>query len=59
MSDKRFEIIVKQGKLEPFKIIRDNKTGVLYMHHITGYAGGLTVMVDPQGKPLIDEEYKK
>lgn len=59
MSEKRFEIIDKQGKLEQFKVIRDNETGVLYMHHLVGYAGGLTVLVDSQGKPLIDEEYKQ
>lgn len=59
MSEKRFEVIDKHGKLEQFKVIRDNETGVLYMSHIVGYAGGVTVMVDPQGKPLIDKEYKK
>ncbi|MCS0670113.1 DUF6440 family protein [Cytobacillus firmus] len=31
MDSNRFEIIYTQGKLELFKIIRDNQTGVLYM----------------------------
>lgn len=59
MSEKRFEVIDKHGKLEQFSVIRDDQTGVLYLSHIVGLADGLTVMVDPQGKPLIDEEYNK
>ncbi|WP_249316614.1 DUF6440 family protein [Bacillus sp. FJAT-50079] len=41
MSEKRFEIIYTQGKLELFRIIRDNVTGVLYMQNHTGAGGGL------------------
>lgn len=48
-----------QGKLEIFKIIRDNDTGVLYMLNHTGAGGGLTVMVDQEGNPLVDEGFKK
>lgn len=59
MREKRFETIEKQGKLEQFQVIRDNETGVLYMSHMFGYSGGLTVMVDQEGKPLIDENYRK
>lgn len=57
MSSKRFEVIDKQGKLEQFKVIRDNETGVLYMSHHVGYGGGLTVMVDEEGKPLVDKDW--
>lgn len=39
------------------KIIRDNETGVLYMLHQAGNGAGLTVMVDRDGKPLVDENY--
>lgn len=56
MSSKRFEVIDQQGKLERFKVIRDNETGVLYMSHHVGYGGGLTVMVDEEGKPLVDKD---
>lgn len=56
--EKRFEVIHKQGAMEVFKIIRDNETGVLYMSNHSGYGGGITVMVDPDGKPLIDEDFK-
>ena len=59
MSEKRFEIVEKQGKIEQFKVIRDNQTGVLYMSHVVGYSGGLTMMVDQEGKPLIDENFRK
>ncbi|WP_432355720.1 DUF6440 family protein [Sporosarcina sp. A2] len=57
MDNKRFEIIEKQGKMVQFQIIRDNQTGVLYMSHAAGYGLGLTVMVDQDGKPLVDTEY--
>jgi len=59
MNSKRFEIIYTQGKLELFKIIRDNQTGVLYMSNFSEAGSGLTVMVDQEGKPLVDENYKK
>lgn len=57
MSEKRFEIIEKQGKLEQLRVIRDNETGVLYMSQVVGYAGGITVLVDRDGKPLIDDAF--
>lgn len=59
MVENRFEIIEKQGKLVQFQIIRDNQTGVLYMSHAAGYGLGLTVMVDQEGKPLVDADYMK
>lgn len=33
----------------------DNETGVMYLFVKDGYGGGLTVMVDKDGKPLIWE----
>ncbi|MFJ7931309.1 DUF6440 family protein [Peribacillus sp. NPDC094092] len=59
MDSNRFEIIYTQGKLELFKIIRDNQTGVLYMLNLSAAGSGLTVMVDQEGKPLVDENFKK
>lgn len=39
------------------KIITDNETGVQYLFVSDGYGqGGLTVLVDADGKPLIEEE---
>ncbi|WP_313238393.1 DUF6440 family protein [Sporosarcina ureae] len=39
--------------------MQDNKTSVLHMSHAMGYGLGLTVIVDPEGKPLVDLEYQK
>lgn len=36
----------------------DKETGVMYLFVINGYGGGLTVMVDEDGKPLIWDEQK-
>lgn len=59
MKYKRFEEIYSQGKLTVTKILRDNETGILYMVHQEGYGMGLTVMVDKEGKPLVDKGYYK
>lgn len=34
-------------------VFADSETGVMYMHTYVGDAGGLTVMVDASGNPLI------
>ena len=31
----------------------DKETGVNYLYHASGYAGGLTVLLDKDGKPVI------
>ena len=31
----------------------DTKTGVNYIYHSTGYSGGLTPLLDREGKPVI------
>ena len=36
----------------------DSETGVQYLWVRTGYAGGLTVLLDHDGKPLIAEGYR-
>lgn len=33
-------------------ILRDRTTGVCYLWHRDGYAGGLTVLLQPDGKPV-------
>lgn len=56
---KRFEISEKGGLMEGTRIIVDTETGVQYlMAHWTN-VGGLTVLVDQDGKPLLDERYAK
>ena len=39
------------------KIIVDKEAGVLYLWHNEGDAGGLTVMLDAEGKPLLYEDF--
>ncbi|MBA9028590.1 DUF6440 family protein [Peribacillus huizhouensis] len=41
------------------KVIRDNETGILYMFQQEGYGAGLTVMVDQEGNPLVDKNFKR
>lgn len=57
MSTKRFEEVYNQGKLKVTKVLRDNETGVMYLVHQEGYGMGLTVLVDEDGKPLVDKKY--
>lgn len=37
-------------------IYADKETNVLYFWHLDGYAGGLSVMLDENGKPLLWEK---
>ena len=39
--------------LTDFEIWVDKETGVNYLFHASGYAGGLTVMLDKDGKPIV------
>ncbi|AKA67273.1 DUF6440 family protein [Clostridium scatologenes] len=52
-KNKRFEVVYSEGNLEGNKIIRDKQTGVNYLFSFAGYAGGLTVLLDENGKPVI------
>ena len=53
MADKRFEKVYSQGTLECFEIWVDKETGVNYIYRAGGYGGGLTVLVDKDGKPVV------
>ena len=56
---KRFEVIEKDGFVEGTRIIVDTETGVQYlMAHWTNI-GGITVLVDRDGKPLLDPRYAR
>jgi hypothetical protein len=37
----------------------DKKTGVNYLFACSGYAGGLCVMVDRDGKPIVTPVYEE
>lgn len=52
-KDKRFEKVYSNGGLNSTEIWADNETGVQYLFHAAGYAGGMCVLVDAEGKPLL------
>ena len=49
----RFVKVYSQGKLTSMEIWVDKETGVNYVFHQSGYAGGMTVLLDKDGKPVI------
>lgn len=54
-EDKRFEVIYQQGSAltEMTLILRDKETGAEYLFVQCGYAGGLTPLLDANGKPIV------
>jgi hypothetical protein len=52
-KDARFQIVHKEGGLTSRKVFVDSKTGVNYLFVSEGYAGGLSVMLDRDGKPFV------
>ena len=51
-KEKRFEKIYSQIA-SGIEIWVDRETGVNYLYHTSGYSGGLTVLVDKDGKPVV------
>lgn len=51
----RFEKIYSQGHMSGVEILVDKETGVHYVFGFNGYAGGMTVLLDSEGKPVIDK----
>ena len=52
----RFEVIYKQthsAGLEKRIIYVDKETGVNYLYILNGYSGGLTPLIDANGKPVV------
>ena len=52
-KDKRFEITYKQGTLDIIEILVDQETGVNYLFRVSGTAGGLSPLLDRDGKPVV------
>jgi len=54
-NDKRFEIVYEQraGLGRAINVLLDKETGVNYIFYQNGYAGGLTALLDSQGKPVV------
>lgn len=51
---KRFEIVYVQSTFgTDTQLLIDTETGVQYLFHHAGHAGGMTVLLDQEGKPLL------
>ena len=55
----RFEKVYTQGSIDVMEIWVDTETGVNYLYHSGGYGGGLCVLVDRDGKPIVTPVPKK
>ncbi len=51
--NERFIKVHKEGVLNYTEIWIDRVTGVNYLFHKDGYGGGLTVLLDSDGKPIV------
>ena len=56
MGVKRFEIESSEGIMETYRVIVDKETGVNYLYITNGTSGGLTVLLDSEGKPIITKD---
>ncbi len=54
-KDKRFVKIYSDGVFGSVELFVDRETGVTYLFKASGYAGGLTPLLDREGKPIITE----
>ncbi len=52
-KEKRFEKVYDQGAMEGMEMWVDRETGVNYLYHYAGYSGGLTPLLDRDGKPVV------
>ena len=52
-NNERFEKVYSQGQVNVTEIWLDKQTGVNYVFHAFGSAGGMTPLLDRDGKPVI------
>lgn len=53
-KDKRFIVTHQQGGFTIGNyVLVDKQTGVNYLYAFSGYSGGLTVLVDAMGNPIV------
>lgn len=57
-SEERFMKIYSQGSLNVTEIWIDKITGVNYLYRNNGSSGGLTVLVDKNGKPIVTSVFE-
>lgn len=53
ITDDRFEKVYTQGVMNVTEVWVDKQTGVNYLFHASGYAGGLTPLLKPDGTPVV------
>ena len=56
MKEKRFKKTYSQGAIDGLEIWVDTETGVNYLFKQSGYAGGLTPLLDVNGKVIITRD---
>ena len=56
MKKDRFIKVYSQGAVTSTEILVDRETGVNYIFHSAGYSGGLTPLLDAEGKPVISRD---
>lgn len=47
------KVLEESGIITCSEVWVDTQTGVQYLYHASGSSGGLTVLVDAEGKPLL------
>ena len=53
-KEQRFiKVMEDSGFVSSNEVLVDTQTGVQYLYHASGYSGGMTVLVDAEGKPLL------
>ena len=52
-KEKRFIRVYSDGAFGSNEIWVDTETGVNYLFHASGYAGGLTVLLNADGTPVV------
>ena len=53
MNDKRFKKVYNQGAIDNIEIWVDTETGVNYVFRSSGYAGGITPLLNKDGTPVV------
>ena len=52
-KEERFVKVYSQGMASATEILVDRETGINYLFHHQGNAGGMTVLLDKDGKPVV------
>lgn len=52
-KNERFKTVYSQGTVDVIQILVDTETGVNYVFREAAYAGGMTPLLDKDGKPVI------